>query len=195
MSLWQFAFQRFRERRARVGRPGDAHGGINIGTAGERIANGAADAGGSAAEGLDLGRVIVGFVLEEQQPRFFFAIDGDIDMHRAGIDFFGNVFAGEFTVLTKRPCGQKRHVHKTDGLGIAGFLAQRKIGVIGFLQQRIRKRHVVNNRTEGRMAAMIGPIGINHANLGFGRIALFLPEIRLAEEEIVIVHSQAHITT
>ena len=47
---------------------------IDIGPAGKRVADAAADAGGRAAEGLDLGGVVVGLVLEHEQPVLLLAV-------------------------------------------------------------------------------------------------------------------------
>ena len=69
--LRQLARQRFGKRRARIAGAGDSHGLIDVGTPGQRIADAAAQTGCSAAEGLDFGRVVVGFVLEHHEPLFF----------------------------------------------------------------------------------------------------------------------------
>ena len=53
----------------RVGRAGDAHGAVDVAPPGQGVTDGAADAGGRAAEGLDLRGMVVGLVLEQQQPR------------------------------------------------------------------------------------------------------------------------------
>ena len=66
--LRELAGQGFGERCERIARAGDAHGLIDIGTAGERIADAAAEAGGGTTEGLDLGGVVVGLVLEHDEP-------------------------------------------------------------------------------------------------------------------------------
>ena len=51
-----------------ISRAGHAHGGINIGAPGQRVTDGSADAGCSTAERLDLSRMVVRLVLEQQQP-------------------------------------------------------------------------------------------------------------------------------
>ena len=61
--------------RQRVGRAGHAHGLVDVAAAGQGVADGAADAGGRAAEGLDLGGVVVGLVLEQEQPVLLLAVD------------------------------------------------------------------------------------------------------------------------
>ena len=86
-TLGQFTRNGFRYRLKRVGRAGDAHGTVDIRAAGQRIADGSADAGGRAAERLDFRRMVVRFVFEQEEPRFRAAVDGDIDFDGAGVDF------------------------------------------------------------------------------------------------------------
>ena len=46
---------------------------------------------------------------------------------------------------------------------------------------------------EGGMAAVVGPIGVDHTQLGDSRVApLLVPEIPLAEQEILRRHGEAH---
>ena len=67
---------------------------------------------------------------------------------------------------------------------LAGFL----IVLIHLLKQRIFKAGLVNDRVEGGVAAVVGPVGVQNAHFGDGRVAPFLPEIRLAAGQIVGVH-------
>ena len=66
--LREFAGEGGGEWRARIAGAGDPHGLIDIRPSGQRIADAAAQAGGRAAERFDLGGVVVGFVLEHDQP-------------------------------------------------------------------------------------------------------------------------------
>src|SRR5699024_1140307 len=63
LALGQLAGQSLADRDQRVARAGHTHGLIDVAAAGQGVADGAADAGGRAAEGLDLGGVVVGLVL------------------------------------------------------------------------------------------------------------------------------------
>ena len=67
LALRELARQRFGNRTRGIGRAGHAHG--------------------LAAEGLDLGGMVMGFVLEEEQPVLIFAVHIDGHLHRAGVDF------------------------------------------------------------------------------------------------------------
>ena len=70
---------------------------MDVGTAGERIADAPADAGGRAAEGLDLGGVVVRFVFEHQKPVLLLAVHHGGYMDRAGVDLLALVELGEQT--------------------------------------------------------------------------------------------------
>ena len=103
-ALGQLARQRLVHGGTGVAAAGDAHGLVDIGPAGERVADGAADAGGRAAEGLDLGGVVVGLVLEHEQPVLLLAvyIHGNVD--RAGVDLLALIQVGQFAALFQHLC-------------------------------------------------------------------------------------------
>ncbi len=139
-----------------IGRAGDAHGAVDIAPPGQGVADGAADAGGRAAEGLDLRGMVVGLVLEEQQPRLGNAVHGDVHLHRAGVDLLA------FVQLRKLPRGLQmlggdgREIHQTDRLfAAAQGAAGRQIVLVGFLQQGVLKGHVVEDGAEGGVAAVV----------------------------------------
>ena len=69
-SLRKFPRKGVSESRQRIARAGDAHRLIDVGPAGEGITDAAAEAGGGTTEGFDLGRVVVGLVLEHDEPLF-----------------------------------------------------------------------------------------------------------------------------
>ena len=64
---------------------------MHIGAARERVTDAAADAGGRAAEGLDLGRMVVGLVFEHQQPVLRLTVDRGGDVDGAGVDLLALV--------------------------------------------------------------------------------------------------------
>ena len=86
LALGQLAGNRLGNRPGRIRGSGHAHCAIDIGTAGERVPDRAADAGGSAAEGLDFGGMIVRLVFEEKEPGLFPAVYLDVHLHRTGVD-------------------------------------------------------------------------------------------------------------
>ena len=180
----------------RVRRAGHAHGLIDVRTARQRVADGAADAGGRAAEGFNLGGVVVRLVFEHEQPRFLAARYVHVDLDGAGVDFLAFVQIGKLSLRLERLGADGGHVHEVHGLGPAlaarvHRLPQRQIALEGGFHRGLFDLHVVQRGQEGRVAAMIAPVGVDHANLGNGGIALLAPEIRLAEGQVVAVHGQA----
>ena len=176
----------------RVGRAGDAHGAVDVAPPGQGVTDGAADAGSRAAEGFDLRGMVVGLVLKEQQPRLGDAVHGDVHLYRAGVDFLALVQLRELPRGLQVLDGDGREVHQADGLlaasqGIPGF----QIVLVGLLQQGVLEGHVVENGAEGGVAAVIGPVGVDHAYFRDGGVAVFLLEIGLAEGDIVQVHGKA----
>ena len=176
----------------RVGRAGDAHGAVDVAPPGQGVTDGAADAGGRAAEGFDLRGMIVGLVLKEQQPRLGDAVHGDVHLHCAGVDLLALVQLRELARGLQMLDGDGREVHQADGLlaaakGVPGF----QIVLVGLLQQGVLEGHVVEDGAEGGVAAVIGPVGVNHADLRDSGVAAFLLEIGLAESDVVQVHGKA----
>ena len=199
LALRQLMLERLGERNGRVARAGHAHRLIDVAAAGERVADRAAEAGRRAAERLDLGRVVVGLVLEHEQPVLIVAVHERLDLDRAGVDLLGFVDIFEVAALLEHlgTCG--RNVHQCNrtlcGLFLAVDLdARRKIAVKRILHHRIVDSDTVDLGQEGGVAAVVGPVGIHHADLGDGRVALFLiAEVGLQELEVVQIHRKAHI--
>ena len=115
--LRQFAGQGVGNVFARIGAAGQAHGLIHVGAPGKRIAYRAADAGGGAAEGLDFGGVVMGFVFELQQPGLRFAvINGaviDINKHGAGVHFRRDFHGWQFALGTTIARVDGGEIHKS----------------------------------------------------------------------------------
>ena len=192
LALGQLAGQSLAHRHQRVTGTGHTHGLIDVAAAGQRVTDGTADAGGCAAEGLDLRGMIVGLVLEQQQPRLSDAVHGDVHLYRAGVDLLALVQLGQLPRGLQVLDGDGRQIHQADGLlaaakGIPDF----QIVLVGLLQQGVLKGHVVENGAEGGVAAVIGPVGVNHADFRDGGVAAFFPEIGLAEDDVVQIHGKA----
>ena len=99
LTLGQLAGQGLAQRLSGITGTGNAHGLMDVSTATEGVADASADAGSSAAEGFDLGGMVVSLVLEHQQPVLLFAIDLSSDMNGAGVDFFALVQLGKQATL------------------------------------------------------------------------------------------------
>ena len=191
LPLRQFSFDGLFHRRQGVCRAADPHCAVDIGTSRKRVADRAADAGGSAAERFDLRRVVVGLVLEQEQPRLAHAVRFHLDFDCAGVDFIAFVQIGQFSFPFQRPDGDGGNVHQTDRSGSAELLPQFLVFFIGFLQERILKRDVVDNRQKRCVAAVIGPVSIRHAEFRNGRIAVLGAKIVLKERKVVRVHGKS----
>ena len=172
---------------------GDTHGRVNVGTAGERIADRAADAGSRAAEGLDFRRMVVGLVLEKEEPGLFFAVDLDLDLDGAGVDLLGFVKLIQLARLLERLACERTDVHQIDGLGSAERLAGGDVFVVSLREKLVLEGYAVNGGIEGGVTAVVGPIGVDHLDLGDRGVSAFGFEIILAERDVALVHGKTHI--
>ena len=193
LALRQLAGQRLGDRHQRVARAGDAHGLIHIGPAGERVADGAADAGCRAAEGLYLRRVIVRLVLEHEQPGLVVPVHVRRDAHGAGVYLLGLVQALELARLFEVPCAQGRELHEREGLVLPAKLAAHGDTVlIGRADARVGYLRAVQDGAEGGVATVVGPVCIEDAQLRDGGLAALGFEVLAAELRVVRVHGEAH---
>ena len=198
-ALGQLALQSVGKGGAGIAAAGKAHGLMDIGATGQRIADAAADAGGSAAERLDLRGMVVGLVLEHQQPFLVLTVHIGGEADGAGVDLLALVQFGELTALFQRLSADGGDVH--EGLRTLGGLlltvglhAGGEIAVIGSQYLLILDGDVVEMGGEGGVAAVVGPIGVHEADLGDGGIALLgIAEIDLQELQVIGVHSEAEV--
>ena len=144
LALRQLALERLGHGDGGVSGAGDAHGLVHVAAARERVADGAAHAGGGTAEGLDLGRVVVGLVLKQEQPVLVLAVDIDLHLDSAGVDLLGLVDIGHDAGLLKVLGADGAHVHEADGLGVATeLMAHLHVAVEGLLHHGVVDRHVI----------------------------------------------------
>ena len=192
LALRELAGKRARHRCRGVCRAGYAHGLVHVAAARERVADGAADAGCRAAKRLNLGGVVVRLVLEEVEPVLVVAVDVDLGLHGAGVDLLGLVQAGKLARVFEPLGANGAHVHKADGLVVAAELVtdvhvaaerSRHLGVV--------ELDVAEGGTKGGMAAVVGPIGVDHADLGDGGHAPLVRKVALAELGVGHVHGQS----
>ena len=177
-----------------VGRAGHAHGLVDVAAAGERVADGAADAGRRSAERLDLGRVVVGLVLEQEQPVLVLAVHVDGHPHGAGVDLFGLVEVLELAGLLQVLGADGAHVHEAHRLLVAAeLMADLHVAIEGGLHHRVVDLHLVEHGAEGGVAAVVGPVGVDHADLGDGGVAMLAAEVLLAKRDVRLVHGKAQV--
>ena len=180
-----------------VAAAGDPHGLVHIGPAGQGVPDAAADAGGRAAEGLDLGRVVVGLVLEHEQPVLLLSVHRGGDVDGAGVDLLALVQVLQNSPLFQYLGGDGAHVH--EGLRPGGGLLLAidlhpgiQVLLVCLGHVLIQDLHGIDVGAEGGVAAVIRPIGVHHPHLRDGGVPVFLvPEIGLEELQVRQVHGQA----
>ena len=199
LALRQLVFEGLRQRYGRVTRTGHAHRLINIGATGQRVADRTAEAGSRAAERLDLGRVVVGLVLEHEQPVLVVAVHECLHLNGAGVDLLGLVDILQVAALFEHLSGDGAHVHQRNRALGSLFLAVDlhaggHVAVKCVLHHLVLKLYVVDLGEEGGVAAVVRPVSIDHADLGDGRVALLgVAEVGLQELEVVKVHRKTHV--
>jgi len=192
LALGQLAGQRLADGLQRVARAGHAHGLIDVAAAGQRVADGTADAGSRAAEGFDLGGVVVGLVLEQEQPILVLAVDVALDLDGAGVDLLGLVEVLQDALLLQLLGADGGKVHHAAGLVLpAKVLPHGHITVERSLNHLVVDLDIIQNGAEGGVAAVIGPIGVDHLDLGDGGVPLLAAEVLLTELDVAEVHGKA----
>ena len=192
LALGQLTGQGLADRLERVACAGHTHGLIDIAAAGQRVADGTADAGGRTAEGLDLGGVVVGLVLKEEEPVLILAVHIALDLDGAGVDLLGFVQILEDALLLQLLGTDGGKIHHA-----AGLLLTAQVGTHGHVAVKRCLHHgivdldIIQNGAEGGVAAMIGPVGVDHLDLGDGGVAVLRAEVLLAELDIAQIHGQA----
>ena len=171
------------------------HGLVDVGTAGKRVADAAAEAGRRAAVGLDLGGVVVRFVFKLHEP-FLPVVGGNDD--RGGVDLVGDFDVVELAGFAEFLHAHEGDVHEGDGaVGVALRKLRRgrpEVGLVSVLDDvgAFVEGHLGDLRHESGVAAVVGPIGVEHAELGDrGLAALFVAEILLRVEKVGGGHGEA----
>ena len=196
--LRQFALESFLHAHRRVGGSCHAHRLIDIGPAGKRIPDRAAQTGGCAAEGFDLCRMVVCLVLEVDEPLLFFSIHIHRHHDGAGVDLLGFLLIIQASFRLQFFHGHQGQIHQADifvaavlhkGLAVPQILLIRifyRPAIIALV-----KAHVCKLCRERGMPAVVRPVGIEDPDLRHGRVPmLFIPEILLDMQKVVEGHGQ-----
>ncbi len=191
------------DRSCRIRSARHAHGLVYIASSGERVADGTAKAGGSAAEGLNLRRVVVGLILEEEEPllshRSLAVVHLNGDDNRAGVVLIGLLLVGELAFRLEFPGTDERKVHEA-GILVRAILKELCPAVLVALEGGLHRYFIIpvikgdicDLCREGRVAAVIGPVGVEHTDLGHCGIAVLLVfEVVLDELEVAERHRKA----
>ena len=193
LPLGQLAGHGVRHGYQRIRCTGDPHGLIHIGAAAEGIPNGTANAGGSTAERLDFRGMVVGLVLEHEEPGFFLPVHVHRDFDGAGVDLLAQVNVGGLSRLLQVLAPHGGNVHQVHGLLPipVDFLPGSKIPTESLLHCRLADVRFINGGQEGGVPAVIRPVGVDHADLRQGGITVLTGKVIPAESQIIIVHGQA----
>ena len=196
--LRKFSFQSFLHAGIYVARPGHAHRLIHVTAAGQRVPDGASQTGGGPAERLYLGRMVMGFVLELEQPFLGLPVHVDIHIYAACIIFFTYFQIVEKPFGTQVSRTYRGHVHQADILSAAAeFLPHPQILAVCLLHFRgdegIVYPDMLYHRCECRMAAVVAPIRIEDTELRLVRITAFPVEIFYYLFKVRRIHRKAHL--
>ena len=141
--------------------------------------------------------MVVSLVFEEQEPGFllfpaaFTVLHVKREFDGAGVYLLGFVEVRQFTLGAKEPRALRRDVHEAYGLLLpAEFLFVFEIALESLSLGIRAESRAVYDGVEGGMPAVVGPVGVDHAQFGDGGVAPLLPEHVAAEEQVVPVHRE-----
>ena len=140
----------------------------------------------------------MGLILEINQPLLGLPVDFNRNYDGAGIDLVRFLLILKFSFFFQLSHSHQRQIHKTDELIISSFenlFMVSDILLIGFLNGctiiSVFEFYILKLRREGGMTAVIGPVGIQHTDLGHERVTVLLTsEVILDMLEILEGHSQ-----
>ncbi len=196
-TLRKLAGQRVFHALCDVGRSGHAHRLVNVAAAAQRVADGSAETGGRSAERLDLRGVVVGLVLELQQPFLGLAVHVHIHVDGAGIVFLALLQVVEFAVGTEPARSDGGEVHQAEGLLFTSKLAAHLFPHRQSLLQLVADKRVLHGdvgkqRGKGGVTAVVAPVCVEDTEFRFVGVAAFGLEIGHHLHEVVAVHGQTH---
>ena len=138
--------------------------------------------------------MVVRLVLEQVQPVLIFPVHVHLHLHGAGVDLLGLVQTGQDALRLQPARPNGAHVHEAHGLLVAAqIVAHRQIALEGGAHGLVLYLHVVQHGAERGVAAVVGPIRVDHLDLGDGGATPLLGEILLAERKVSQVHGQASV--
>ena len=135
--------------------------------------------------------MVVGLVLEEEQPILVLPVHVDGGANGAGVDLFGLVQSPQNPLLLQVSGTDGAHIHQAETAVLAvQVLSEGQIPVEGLADYLVVDFDIGQVGAERGVAAMIGPICVDYFQLGQGRVPVLLPVVVLTEADIVQIHRQ-----
>ena len=193
--LWQFTSACFCYWCGNITCTWYTHSLVNIRTTWQRVTNSTTNTSCSSTERLNFRWVIVGFIFEHEQPRFFDAIYIYLNFNRAGIDFVRHFHVVQTTVSTLITTKDCRHIHKRLWLfRTSQFVTHGNIFIVSclqlFLELRSWKVNIFQFCLKSRVTAMVRPVGIQNFQFRFCWHTPNWFKIILNKNKIIHFHSQ-----
>ena len=161
---------------------GDAHRLIYVRPAGQRVAYRPAETGGRPSERFYLGGMVMGLVLELQQPFLGGTVHIHVHVDAACVVLLALLQVVKQALLPEPAGAYCRQLHEAQALAVPAELMAYMPELLELrLYLRTNERIVHGNLLKlgrkGGMAAVVAPIGVQYAQLRLGGIALLAPEI------------------
>ena len=142
--------------------------------------------------------MVVGFVLEHEQPFLEAAVHFDIHIDAAGIVLLADFHVVELADAAEISSADGGHIHEIQALAFAAkFLAESEVefecSVDFLLGEGVLDPVFLEFRGECGVAAMVAPICIEDSELGLVGLAAFFGEVLDHFSEVVGIHCQAHL--
>ena len=142
--------------------------------------------------------MVVRLVFEHHQPLFLgLSIDGYGHDDRSGIDLLGNFQVIKFAGISQLTHTDEGDVHQRDRLVVpTQLLASGEVSLPSALNAvgALAEGDVVDFREKGGVAAVVGPVGVEHPDFRQARVALFLMvEIVLTEGHVLRRHGETEV--
>ena len=142
--------------------------------------------------------MVVGFVLELQKPFLGLPVDVDVDIDRAGVVLLRDLQIVQQAFPLEVTRADRRHIHQAEALVLpAQFAADTQVQSQRIFDLRLGERLLDGDALEfgreGRMAAMVAPVGVEDAQFRFVGIAPLRTKVFHHLAQVVGVHRQAHL--
>ena len=137
LTLRKLTCEGFFDRLKRICRTGKAHCTVYVRTTGEGVSDRAADTGSRTAEGLDLGGMVMCFVLEEEEPGLALSVCLYLDLYGTSVDLLRLIKLIKFAHLAKALSSEGTDVHKVLRLGPSDRLSCSEVIVVGLFKKLV----------------------------------------------------------